>query len=137
MSIHIPWHPAGGPFAYLASPFSLYPHGHEKAVEHVGLIAATLIHAGVRLFCPVAHSWPLAGAGLAPTDHALWARVNDPFLRFCSVLIVAHMEGFENSSGIAREVDFFERRKKPIYDLEPSTMTMVRRWNESVKLARH
>lgn len=125
--MQLPWPTSTNPFAYLASPYSLYPHGRDRAVEDVALIAATLIHAGVQLFCPVAHSALLVRAGIPPLDGTLWARINAPFLGCCSVLILARMDGWRESSGIAAEVDFFERHAKPIYDLYPATMQMTRR----------
>jgi hypothetical protein len=45
----------------------------------------------------------------------------------CDVLIVAHMTGWQESKGIAHEIDFFERANKSIYDLNPTTLMMHRR----------
>jgi hypothetical protein len=43
------------------------------------------------------------------------------------ILIVAHMDGWDQSYGVGEEIKFFEDSGKPIYDLNPVTLTMARR----------
>ena len=124
----IPWTPIDGPLCYLASPFSRYRLGHERAVADIARIAGHLIHAGVKLFCPVVHCDPLVRFGkLKPTDAALWRRINAPFVEACSVLIVARLEGWDASAGIADETTAFVERAAPIFDLCPKSLLMTRR----------
>src|SRR5437016_3073890 len=120
----IPWFPVDAPFVYLASPFSIYRYGHTAAVQHISAIAKELVEAEIRLFCPVAHSWPLIQAGLDPLDRDRWNKINAPFLRACSVLVIAKLRGWEDSVGIAHEVEQFTAANKPIYDLDPETLVM-------------
>jgi len=45
----------------------------------------------------------------------------------CDSLIVAHMDGWAESKGIAHEVEFFAKAGKPIFDLNPTTLFMEKR----------
>jgi hypothetical protein len=124
----IPWTPIAGPLCYLASPFTRYRLGHERAVADIARIAGHLIHAGVKLFCPVAHSWPLVRYGkIDPIDDKLWHSINAPFVEACGVLIVARLEGWDASEGIADETTAFVERAAPIFDFCPTSLLMTRR----------
>lgn len=130
-TLDIPWFPASAPLCYLGSPFTNYPHGHHRAVIDIARIAAQLLSSGVRLFCPVVHSAPLVwidDSPLDPNDGKLWADINAPFLRVCDLLIVAQLDGWEESGGLKAEIAAFEQaRIKDIWDLDPKTLVMRRR----------
>jgi Domain of unknown function (DUF1937) len=124
----IPTTPIAGPLCYLASPFTHYPLGYDRAESDVARIAGHLIYAGVRLFCPIAHSSPLVRHGkLDPVDAKLWRAINAPLVAACGVLIVTRLEGWDKSDGIAGETLDFEERGAPIFDLCPKSLIMTRR----------
>jgi hypothetical protein len=140
-----------GPLCYLASPFTHYPLGYDRAESDVARIAGHLIYAGVRLFlrvpgdrdhsfqtlvithsrpsfCPIAHSGPLVRHGkLDPVDAKLWRAINAPSVAACGVLIVTRLEGWDKSDGIAGETLDFKERGAPIFDLCPESLIMTRR----------
>lgn len=114
--------------AYLATPYSKYPGGIEKAFIDASALASRLLVAGVNVYSPIAHTHPLAvHGGLDPLDHSIWLPFDAAMMAASSVLIVAHMEGWAESKGVAHEIFVFEAAKKPIFDLNPETLTMVRR----------
>lgn len=114
--------------AYLATPYSRYPLGLEQAFVDACALAARLISAGLHVYSPIAHSHGIAMHGaIEPLDQQFWMAFNGTMLNRCDELFIAHLDGWENSSGIAYEIDYFGRRKKPIFDLNPSTLQMVRR----------
>lgn len=116
------------PLAYLATPYTRYPAGPYAAFVHACELAARLIRAGVHVYSPIAHSHPIALHGaIDPLDQAFWNDVDAVMLDKCDTLLVAHMDGWEQSSGIRHEVETFERHRKPIFDLDPQTLAMVRR----------
>ena len=45
----------------------------------------------------------------------------------CVIECTGRLEGWQQSEGIRRESIRFERMQKPIYELDPATMTMMRR----------
>lgn len=114
--------------SYLATPYTKYPCGIEQAFIDAAKLAARLMLAGVRVYSPIAHTHPLAIHGnIDPLDHAIWMPFDEAMMAVADTLIVAHMDGWENSYGMKLEIDFFDRAGKPIFDLNPSTMVMIRR----------
>lgn len=114
--------------AYLATPYSKYSDGIEQAFVDACKLAGRLIQAGVHVYSPIAHCHPIAvHGGIDPLDQSLWLDLDSAMLHACRTLIVAHIDGWEQSSGIAHEVEFFVRRGRPIFDLDPKTLRMVKR----------
>ncbi len=115
--------------AYLATPYSRYPAGIEASyVDACKLAARLLPMLDGALICPIVHSHSLAvHGGIDPRDLGIWWPHNFALLQACDVLIVAHLEGWEYSIGINREVKFCQARHKPIFDLDPLSLAMVRR----------
>ncbi len=118
-----------GTLAYLATPYSQYPKGLHQAFIDASALAARLLRAGICAYSPIAHTHPLALYGLVdPLDHSIWLPFDELMMARCDTLIVAHMEGWQESLGIAHEVTYFEVARKPIYDLpDIATCNLVRR----------
>lgn len=116
---------------YLATPYSKYPAGTTAAYFTAARIAAGLLRAGIPVYSPITHTHPIAVAGnLDPLDHSIWLPFDELMMARCDYLIVAHMDGWQESKGIAHEVEAFTLARKPIFDL-PDIMTceLVRRPN--------
>ncbi len=80
------------------------------------------------VYSPIAHSHSVAMAGnLDPMNVDLWYKHNELLMERCDILIVANMIGWRHSEGIAMEVNYFLHLNKPIYDLNPQTLSMKRR----------
>lgn len=117
-----------GALAYLATPYSL--RNLRRAHVEACAIAGTLMRAGIHVICPIAHTHHIAFyGGIDRLDHKFWLEQNQPMLERCDVLIVACLDGFAKSKGIAHEVDTFIKVGKPIFDLDPSSpsLTMSKR----------
>lgn len=117
------------PLAYLATPYSKYQGGNlELAFRDASKLAAQLMLAGLKVYSPIAHTHPLAVYGFVdPLDHDIWLPFDEAMMTAADVLIVAHMDGWQASRGIAHEIEFFERAAKPIFDLDPLTLRMTKR----------
>jgi hypothetical protein len=114
--------------AYLATPYSKFTEGPEAAFRAACRLSAKLLCAGVTVYSPIAHTHPIAKFGaLDLLDHSIWLPFDEAMMGAAKVLIVARMPGWEESVGIAHEIKFFKERSKPIYDLDPDTLHMVRR----------
>jgi hypothetical protein len=110
-------------FHYLAAPYSGHAFSLEDAFMRICEIAADLIRAGVRLYCPVAHSHSIAiHGGLDPSDNDLWIPFDAPMMDTATGLIVAMIEGWDESEGVAAEIAFFRKTDRPIYYLAPETL---------------
>lgn len=117
-----------GNLVYLATPYSKYPHGIERAFVDAAKIAATMLRAGINVYSPITHCHALAIHGdIDPHDHDIWLPFDLAMMKVADILVVAHMDGWEESFGISEEVKFFDSAHKPIFDLDPMTMLMARR----------
>ena len=118
----------GDPLGYLGTPYTLFPPALTRAFILAARLAARLLKVGIKVYSPIAHTHPIAiHGGLDPRDHAIWIPFDRLMMARCDILIVAHMDGWAESKGIAHEVEFFAKANKPIFDLEPATLFMEKR----------
>jgi len=107
-------------FWYLATPYSKYPDGRKLAFEVACKQAGILTNAGVVVFSPIAHSHPLVIHGnVSGTDFAAWEAFDRAMIQASIGCIVCKMQGWQESEGIARELDIFRLQSKPIVEMEP------------------
>lgn len=110
---------------YLATPYTRTKIGYNGAAEEAARIAARLAQATHgAVFSPIVHGHALCRAGnLDPVkDSIAWDALNARMLDEAEVLVVAHMEGWEESAGVAQEVAAFVVARKPIFDLKGSDL---------------
>lgn len=108
---------------YLATPYSLYPHGIGLAFREAAKLAARLMVGGVKVFSPITHGHSMSVYGkVAPLNHELWLDYDRAFMEVCDALVVGKLESWEKSFGIAQEIKFFTEAKKPIYYIDPATL---------------
>jgi hypothetical protein len=113
---------------YLATPYTRYKGGPDQAFKDAAKLAAHLLCAGLKVYSPICHTHPIAVFGaLDALDHSIWLPFDEAMMAAAGTLIVAHLDGWEESFGIAHEVKFFEDAGKPIFDLDPKTLILVRR----------
>lgn len=108
-------------FWYLATPYTNYPEGRHAAFEMACDCAARLVLEKVGVFCPIAHSHPIADH-LMPhhaTDHDLWMGVDQPFMEAAVGLIVVKADGWQESRGVTKEIEHFTAACKPIIYWHP------------------
>jgi hypothetical protein len=109
----------GEGYLYLATVYSQHSKGIHVAFEDAARAAAWFLEKGVTVFCPIAHTHPIAVHGnIDPLDHSIWIPMDKPFMSAANGLIVAKMPGWEKSKGIAIEIAEFEKAGKPIFYVE-------------------
>ena len=109
------------PFWYLASPYNGHPYGLEAAFQEASRVAGDLVGRGIRVFCPIAHCYPLElYGGLSGTsgDLKFWLGVDGPMMDAAVGLIVLKMKGWTESEGIKAEVKRFREAEKPVLYME-------------------
>jgi hypothetical protein len=110
----------GFTFAYIASPYTRFAGGLERASDVACRAAADLIRCGVPCYSPIAHSHAIAmKGGLDPVNHHLWLLVDKPMMRSASALIVITAEGWRESLGVQAEIAFFSKANRPIIYADP------------------
>ncbi|RAM63166.1 hypothetical protein RB25_20845 [Herbaspirillum rubrisubalbicans] len=103
---------------FLACP---YGHSDKVVVEHrfqvSNAVAANIVSAGATVFSQVSMSHPI-NAHLVGLDKAavgqLWAPVDAVFMEAMEELIVIDEPGWKESSGVAREIQFFKERGRRV-----------------------
>ena len=119
--------PSDHQLIYLASPYSKYPAGIERAFEDISAIAGALLVRGYRVYSPIAHTHPIATyAKLDAYDHIIWLPFDQAIMAACGAMMIAKMETWDKSYGISEEIKFFSAAGKPIYWLDPETLEIAR-----------
>lgn len=113
------------PLIYLATPYSKYPLGIEQAFKDAAALTGKLLSSGLKVYSPIAHTHPVAIHGeLDPYDHTIWLPFDSAIMDKADALLVAKMESWERSYGISHEIEVFKKAGKPIYYLNPSSLTV-------------
>jgi uncharacterized protein DUF1937 len=99
---------------YLASVYSKWAPRLDETCDLVSRLAGKFITAGVPVFSPIAHSHTIAmAAGIDPLSHEIWMPADKPMVDNVVGMIVAKMEKWWTSKGIAQEIIWFTEHGKP------------------------
>lgn len=105
---------------YIATPYSKYKDGLEKAYEAALFADIMLQNLGIRTFGPIRISHPIAMmTGLDPYDYGIWVPLNKPFIDKAHGMVIVTFPGWEDSVGIAEEIKLFAAAGKPMFLLDP------------------
>lgn len=107
-----------GELFYLASPYSGYAEGMHQAAEHAARVTNLLLDRGLIVLSPIVHGHHVDLWSLAPKSHQFWMRQCLTLLPRCGGLIVAALNGWDKSEGVAREIELAVSRKIPIFYLD-------------------
>lgn len=109
---------------YLAGPYSKGSAGTRLArFNAVTAIAARMIEQKLIVFSPITMTHPI-DLVLADDGQTLgsdyWVAFDEKFMAACSEIHVAMLPGWEQSSGVKREVEYFRARGREPTFLKPS-----------------
>ncbi len=95
------------PLWYLASPYTDDDPAvmWERFKRACQAAAALMQQEGLFVLSPVAHSHPIAGYGL-PKDWVYWQEADLLLLSRCDGLIVLMLDGWQDSKGVAAEIEY-------------------------------
>ena len=113
-------------YVYLASPYS-HPEERVRNERFVAACkkAAQYINKGIAVFSPIAQSHPVADhmAEHKRMDYELWMKVDLPLVRMASELHVLCIDGWRQSRGVTREIEYATLLGIPVkqvfLDVEP------------------
>ncbi len=109
--------------AFLSTPYSKHPRGLDAAWREACDVSERLRRTGQRVFSPIEEGHRLAAeTGVDPLDWEFWMACYEPWVKRCDVLIVAALDGWEQSIGVTAERDLFARQSKPISIIHPFTL---------------
>ena len=104
---------------YLCSPYS-HPEAavREQRFHQICAIAGELMQRGIVVFSPIAHSHPIACQTELPEGWDFWRRFCTEFVCISNAMIVAKMDGWQESVGVQAEIALAEEFCIPIEYLE-------------------
>lgn len=108
---------------YLGCPYTDEdPIIRRQRFELATAAAATLVRRGLVVFSPITmtHPMDIALSADKTLGSDFWVEFDEAFMHKCSELIVLQIEGWEQSSGIKREIEFFNDAGKPISFMQES-----------------
>lgn len=91
---------------YLATPYfhadlAVRVARFDKACK----IAGELMREGLHVFCPIAHTHPIATVCDLPKGFGWWGTYDRNILSRCDRLLVVKMDGWEESVGVQAEIE--------------------------------
>lgn len=100
---------------YLACPYSNPdPQVLIDRFEMANKAAASLIAAGHIVFSPISHSHQISLHMGNSLDHTVWLAQDRAFLDWCDEIYVLMAPGWEQSKGVAWEIDYARKHGKAI-----------------------
>ena len=112
---------------YLATPYSKFEGGHDKAFVEAGRVLCALMSTGFNTYSPIVHGHVAKKFAAGKLDNlplTWWLNIDEAYMRASNALIVAHIPGWDASEGIHQEIAFFNRARKPVIHL-PLTDNLV------------
>jgi hypothetical protein len=106
---------------YLATPYSKHPAGVDAAHAEACAIAARLFKMGMLVYSPIAHTHAIAKTGGLDLGFEQWAAFDEAMIAASDGMVVAMMDGWQDSTGIAAEIVICKRLGKPVQYLDPKS----------------
>ena len=96
----------------------------EQRFEEVCKAAAILMTQGHNIFCPIAHSHPIAAwlPDAQRTSHDFWLKQDFALLAKADRLIVLQLHQWKRSYGVAKEIEFARSNGIPVEYLDPRNL---------------
>jgi hypothetical protein len=97
---------------YIASPYSdkdpiIRQHRYVDACKACAFLMKIYPHRTV--YSPIVHAHPIAVVGNLPKGWGFWSQQCTYFLKFATTLLVLKLKGWEDSVGVAEEVELAEK----------------------------
>jgi hypothetical protein len=116
-------------YSYLASPYQNPDDPTDKdyckvRFEEACAAAAKLMARGRCIFCPIAHSHPIADHLHADLrcSHDFWLKQDFALLAMADRLIVLQLHQWKRSYGVAKETEFARDNGIPVEYLDPEKL---------------
>lgn len=127
--------PAARRIVYLACPYS-HPDLDIRLERFAAAnrAAAWLIRAGSIVYSPISMTHPIdlemSEEGISQgSDY--WCDFDEAFMEFCTEMLILDIPGWENSSGIARELRYFKEKGRDV-----SMLTLTNNVYETKRLTK-
>jgi len=100
---------------YLATPYSHADAATREArFDMACRIAGAMMRRGEVVFSPIAHSHPIAALCQLPDGWEYWQTQAREWFEACTSLVIARMDGWRESKGIAGEIKLARQMGIPV-----------------------
>jgi nucleoside 2-deoxyribosyltransferase len=104
---------------YLACAYSHPdPAIREQRVLQADQCAAWLLEQGYNVFSPLSHSHRIAHHMNNHNNSEYWVNLDLDFIDWCDVVAVMKIDGWKESKGIRKELEFAALHGKPVMEIE-------------------
>ena len=111
---------------YFASPYtSDCAYIREQRYLDVIKVATDLIRLDFTLIEPIAMSHQHAQRFGLPGTYAFWQKRDRKFIDLCDAVMVCLLDGWDQSIGVADEIEYAKSQGKPVYYLNPVELCLV------------
>ena len=101
---------------YIAIPYSSVDK--IKSFEMSNRVAADQYKKGNIVYAPISHSHPIAVQESLPGTFIFWSKIDKEFIWWCDYMIVIKMDGWKESRGVQKEIEYCRSLKKAIVYLD-------------------
>lgn len=77
------------------------------------------------VYCPISQAHYMAEFGKLPGDYEFWKKQDSYFMQYCTTLHVLHLQGVEESIGVAEECKLAKQLGKMILDIPLNKILQV------------
>lgn len=107
---------------YLACPYTHRDFQVRlRRFEQATKAAASLISDGYIVFSPITMTHPI-DIVLAGSENTLgsdfWIKFDEAFMDRCDELVLLEIDGWMESSGVIREIEYFRANNKPLWSID-------------------
>ena len=99
---------------YLASPYSFPKEERGRRYRQNLFAMGYLITRGHQVYCPIVHTHEvnefLATQKCEPSP-SFWYAFEEPFMNWCSRIVVLQLKGWRKSQGVEREISHFWNKR--------------------------
>jgi len=107
-------------YAYLASPYTHRDSDIRRLrLDQTRLCFVWLLKQKIWVYSPILHCRETSILHSLPTEWDFWWPLNRAMLEAADKLMIFTLEGWEDSEGIKKEVDFCHNNGKPITYVHP------------------
>lgn len=121
--------PGRGPqtLVYLATPYS-HPDPLVRVFRFnaVNRAAAQLMAKGLHIYSPISHTHPIAMEGSLPLGWDFWQQYDRAILDACCRMIVLRLPGWEESKGVAAEMQIAQDLGLAVSFIDPDSIDQER-----------
>lgn len=108
---------------FMSTPYSAFPGGYDAAFETASIIAAKLLIKGVHAFCPITHTHPISKLGhIDPLRYEIFMPLVEQFMHNAHGQLIVQMPGWDRSTGIQMEIEWFTNAGRPKVALDPNDL---------------